>query len=74
MTSKEVAIQLQDFCGGSSFCTCRQVTKFLGQTNDNRVKQRYLHGLPRLSGTKSYFISDVAKRLYNETVYADNEG
>lgn len=73
MTAKDIENQLKTFTGGGSFVTCRQVTRFLNQTNDARVKQRYLKGLPVLEGTRSYFLPDVARNIYSSLSYDNCE-
>ncbi len=63
MDKTSIKREMQMFVGGGSYITVRELSKFLGQTNDSRVKNRYLRGLERIG--KSYFIPDVAERLNN---------
>ncbi len=71
MTSKEIETSMRRFTDGSDFITATELTRYLGQKNAQRIKTRYLLGLPTLQGTRSYFLPDVAKRLYNSAEYAD---
>ena len=57
---------MKTYVGGASFITVGELTKYLGQTNTSRVKQKYLTNEFRLTGTKSYFIPEIAKKVYAE--------
>lgn len=50
---------------GASFITPGQLAKYLGQKNTSRVREKYMTGTFKLEGTKSYFIPEVAKNIYN---------
>ncbi len=71
MTCKDIENRLSQYCDGASFCTLTQVAGFVGQSNLARVKKRYLLNLPVLEGTKSYFIPDVARNIYNSLDYTN---
>ena len=63
-TSKDLENDLKKYAGGGSFITLTVLAGYLGQKNLNRVKNAYLKGLPRLEGTRSYYIPDVAKNIW----------
>lgn len=70
MLAKDIEYDLKKYVGGGSFIRPGQLAKYLGQKNAQRVKAKYLDDLPRLEGTTSYFIPDVAKRIYQKGEWA----
>lgn len=64
MQAKDIENDLKKYVGGGSFITVGGLAGFLGQKNTQRVKKAYLEGLPKLEGTKSYFIPDVARNVW----------
>lgn len=47
---------------GSSFITITEICKYLGLSNQHRVKTTFLADLDRVNG-KLYFIPDVAEKI-----------
>ena len=45
----------------TGFFTVGQICKYVGDSNQGRVKKKYLEGLPRMN--KRYSADDVAERL-----------
>lgn len=64
MTARDIENDIKKSVGGASFITPGQLAAYLGQKNVTRVKNRYLNGVFRLEGTKSYFVPEIAKNLY----------
>lgn len=64
MTARDIERDMKTACGGASFITPGQLAKYLGQKNTSRVRDRYMKSAFRIEGTKSYFIPEVAKAVY----------
>ena len=62
MERRELIRSMMHSVDGASFITCTEVTRFLGLTNNTRVKKKYLIGLDRVG--RGYFIPDVATRIH----------
>lgn len=65
MTARDIEQDLKAFVDGASFISVGQLTKYLGQKNTSRVREKYMRDVFKLEGTKKYFIPEVAKSLYN---------
>lgn len=64
MERQELIRAMMNHVGGASFITNTEVTRFLGLTNNTRVKNKYLIGLDRVG--RGYFIPDVARKIHEE--------
>lgn len=68
MTAKDIEQMLkQNASDGAIVMSLTEISKAVKDSNLDRVKKKYLIGLPRLE--KKYFISDVARRIYANTNY-----
>ena len=65
MTARDIERDMKASVGGASFITPGQLTKYLGQKNTTRIKNKYMKDAFRIEGTKKYFIPEIAKALYN---------
>ena len=64
MTAKDIERDMKTFCKGASFITPGQLTKYLGQTNTSRVRNRFMSDAFRIEDTNKYFIPEVAEKVY----------
>ena len=61
MIRTDIAKELRRFTG-AGVIRASELTRFLGEKNVSRVKQKYLVGLEAIGG-RAYLITDVAERL-----------
>ena len=61
MIRTDIAKELRRFTG-AGVIRASKLTRFLGEKNVSRVKQKYLVGLEAIGG-RAYLITDVAERL-----------
>ena len=64
MERQELIRAMMHSVGGASFITCTEVTRFLGLTNNTRVRDKYLRDLDRVG--RGYFIPDVARKIHEK--------
>jgi hypothetical protein len=71
MTAKDIERDMKAFCKGASFITPGQLTKYLGQTNTSRVRNRFMTDVFRIEDTNKYFIPEIAVKVYQAGGEAD---
>lgn len=62
MVKSDLIRDMKSFTSGASFISVTELTKYLGQSNQTRIKNRYLSGLQPVAG-KKYFIPEVAEKV-----------
>lgn len=62
MVKSELVRDMKSYTGGASFISVTELTKYLGQSNQTRIKNRYLSGLKSVAG-KKYYIPEVAEKV-----------
>lgn len=68
MTQKEIESQLKEVATeGAITMSLTEISRAVKDSNLNRVRKKYLLGLPRLGS--GYLIRDVARRLYENANY-----
>lgn len=62
MVKSDLIRDMKSFTSGASFISVTELTKYLGQSNQTRIKNRYLSGLKPVAG-KKYYIPEVAEKV-----------
>ena len=62
MVKSDLIRDMKSFTSGASFISVTELTKYLGQHNQTRVKSLYLGELKPVAG-KKYFIPEVADQI-----------
>lgn len=64
MTAKDIETDMKKFVGGGSFITPGELSRYLGEKNTSRVREKYMSDSFRIDGTKKYFIPEIARNIY----------
>lgn len=62
MVKSDLVKDMKTYTHGASFISVTELTRYLGQRNNTRVKNTYLGELQPVAG-KKYFIPEVAERI-----------
>lgn len=64
MTAGDIERDLKRYCKGASFITPGELSKYLGEKNTSRVRNRFMTDAFRIEGTNKYFIPEIATKIY----------
>ena len=68
MTKSDIASELRRFTG-KGLITARELSRFVGDSNPQRVRRKFLMDLERIG--QGYLITDVAERLKEGARYVE---